>query len=67
MYNPVEPTNYDSIADIYTTHVDNELSWNNLYERPYMLSIFDNFENDVDLSNDNPCRCCRLSTLSFRP
>ena len=45
MYNPVEPTNYDSIADIYTTHVDNELSWNNLYERPYMLSIFDNFEN----------------------
>lgn len=45
MHNPVEPTNYDSIADIYTAQVDNELSWNNLYERPYMLSIFDNFEN----------------------
>ena len=41
----VELTNYDSIADIYNAHVESELSWNNLYERPYMLSIFDSFEN----------------------
>jgi len=45
MQNIVDLTNYDSIADIYTTKVDNDLSYNNLYERPYMLSIFENFEN----------------------
>lgn len=45
MKDTVELTNYDSIADIYSAQAENELSWNNLYERPYMLSIFDTFEN----------------------
>jgi len=36
-------TNYDKIAPVYIAHAEDELSWNNLYERPYMLSIFDNF------------------------
>ena len=38
-------TNYDKIAAIYIPHAENKLSWNNLYERPYMLSIFDDFKN----------------------
>jgi len=33
-----ELTNYDSIADIYLAHTERPDSWNNLYERPYMLS-----------------------------
>ncbi len=40
MLKKVELTNYDNIADIYTLHAENKLSWNNLYERPFMLSIF---------------------------
>ncbi len=31
-------TNYDSIVDIYIAHTERPNSWNNLYERPYMLS-----------------------------
>ena len=31
-------TNYDSIAEIYLAHIERPNSWNNLYERPYMLS-----------------------------
>jgi SAM-dependent methyltransferase len=34
-------TNYDDIASDYLSNIEGELSWNNLYERPYMLSIFD--------------------------
>lgn len=33
-----EFTNYDSIAEIYITHVESPNSLNNLYERPHMLS-----------------------------
>jgi len=40
-----DKTNYDKIAAIYIPHADNKLSWNNLYERPYMISIFDDFTN----------------------
>jgi len=36
-------TNYDKIAATYRSHAEDKLSWNNLYERPFMLSIFDNF------------------------
>jgi len=36
-----EITNYDKIAQFYIEHVENERSWNNLYERPYMLSVLD--------------------------
>jgi SAM-dependent methyltransferase len=36
-------TNYDKIAETYLRHAGDKLSWNNLYERPYMLSIFDDF------------------------
>jgi 2-polyprenyl-3-methyl-5-hydroxy-6-metoxy-1,4-benzoquinol methylase len=36
-------TNYDSVAEAYISHVERELSYNNLYERPYMLSVFDDF------------------------
>jgi ubiquinone/menaquinone biosynthesis C-methylase UbiE len=45
MNDTVKLTNYDGIADVYTAQAENELSWNNLYERPYMLSIFDDFKN----------------------
>jgi ubiquinone/menaquinone biosynthesis C-methylase UbiE len=38
-------TNYDNIAGTYIEQVENKLSWNNLYERPYMISIFDDFRN----------------------
>ena len=38
-----DETNYDKIASIYLRHAEDKLSWNNLYERPYMLSIFDDF------------------------
>jgi len=38
-----DETNYDKIASIYLHHANDKLSWNNLYERPYMLSIFDDF------------------------
>ena len=40
-----DKTNYDKIAAIYIPHAENKFSWNNLYERPYMLSIFDDFTN----------------------
>lgn len=36
-------TNYDKIASTYLHHANDKLSWNNLYERPYMLSVFDDF------------------------
>ncbi len=38
-------TSYDNIADVYTKHVERKLSWNNIYERPFMESIFDSFTN----------------------
>jgi ubiquinone/menaquinone biosynthesis C-methylase UbiE len=41
----VDKTEYDSIAPNYIQEVEKKLSWNNLYERPYMLSIFDDFTN----------------------
>jgi ubiquinone/menaquinone biosynthesis C-methylase UbiE len=39
-------TDYDSVAETYISHVERELSYNNLYERPYMLSIFDDFDGE---------------------
>jgi len=39
----VNKTNYDKIAEIYLSHSADKFSWNNLYERPYMLSVFDDF------------------------
>ena len=41
----VEQTNYDNIAETYIAQAENSLSWNNQYERPYMLSIFESFKN----------------------
>jgi SAM-dependent methyltransferase len=41
----VDKTNYDNIATTYINHAENKLSWNSLYERPYMISIFDDFTN----------------------
>jgi len=38
MANSSSITNYDSIAEIYLAHSERPNSWNNLYERPYMLS-----------------------------
>lgn len=38
-------TNYDKIAAAYIKHAEDKFSWNNLYERPYMISIFDDFTN----------------------
>lgn len=40
-----EFTNYDQVAEKYIAHAENERSWNNLYERPYMLSVFNDFKN----------------------
>jgi len=40
-----ESTNYDSIAEIYVTHTERPNSWNNLYERPYMLSKIHSLQN----------------------
>ena len=40
-----DKTNYDKIAAAYIAHADNKFSWNSLYERPYMISIFDDFTN----------------------
>ena len=37
MENDSELTSYDSIAEIFTEHAGHPDSWNNLYERPYML------------------------------
>jgi len=39
-----ETTSYDSIADIYIAHTERLESWNNLYERPYMISQFPPFK-----------------------
>jgi len=36
-------TKYDSIIEDYLAHVERPDSWNNLYERPYMLSQFPSF------------------------
>ena len=41
----VNKTNYDKIAAAYIQHAADKSSWNNLYERPYMLSIFDDFRH----------------------
>ncbi|MES1215997.1 MAG: class I SAM-dependent methyltransferase [Bacteroidota bacterium] len=41
MGNIADETNYDKVADIYLRHAEGKLSWNNLYERPYMLSLLD--------------------------
>jgi ubiquinone/menaquinone biosynthesis C-methylase UbiE len=51
MKTKVEYTNYDDIAEIYIPHSERMLSWNNLYERPNMLSMFENFDekNVVDI------------------
>lgn len=38
MADPAELTNYDSIVEDYIAHTERPNSWNNLYERPYMLS-----------------------------
>lgn len=43
MPDTVDLTNYDAIADVYTNKVENDLSYNNLYERPYWLSVFESF------------------------
>ncbi len=44
MNDPADLTNYDDISNVYIELVDRKLSWNNLYERPYMLSVFDDFK-----------------------
>jgi SAM-dependent methyltransferase len=46
-----ETTSYDSVADIYIAHTERPDSWNNLYERPYMISQFPSFKgkNILDL------------------
>lgn len=49
MKSKVDITNYDRIASKYIDHVQNNASWNNMYERPYMLSIFDDFKNKTVL------------------
>ena len=49
MSNITDETNYDKIADIYIRHAEDKLSWNNLYERPYMLSVFDDFSGKTIL------------------
>jgi SAM-dependent methyltransferase len=41
----VAKTNYDKIASKYIKHAEDEFSWNNLHERPHMISIFDDFRN----------------------
>jgi len=43
MNKAVNETSYDKIAEIYLPHAADKYSWNNLYERPYMLSVFDDF------------------------
>lgn len=40
-----EFTNYNSIAEIYVAHTERPNSWNNLYERPYMLSKIHSLQN----------------------
>jgi len=49
----VDLTNYDAIAEVYTNKVENDLSYNNLYERPYWLSVFTSFtgKNVVDVGS----------------
>lgn len=44
-------TKYDSVIEDYLAHVERPDSWNNLYERPYMLSQFPSFheKNVLDL------------------
>jgi SAM-dependent methyltransferase len=46
-----ETTSYDSIAEIYIAHTERQESWNNLYERPYMISQFPSLKdkNILDL------------------
>ncbi|MCG8572593.1 MAG: class I SAM-dependent methyltransferase [Spirochaetes bacterium] len=36
-------TNYDNIAHLYIAHANRQKSWNNLFERPFMTSLFDDF------------------------
>lgn len=43
MNSKAELTNYDSVSDTYIRHIEQETSWNNLYERPAMIALFDNF------------------------
>jgi SAM-dependent methyltransferase len=38
MNGDAELTSYDSIAEVFTEHAEHPDSWNNLYERPYILS-----------------------------
>jgi len=49
MKSKVELTRYDQISSKYIEHVNRNNSWNNLYERPYMLSLFDDFSNKTVL------------------
>lgn len=48
-----DKTNYDNISDIYIQEIEKNLSWNNIYERPHMLSIFDDFthKNVLDVGS----------------
>ncbi|MEQ9263691.1 MAG: class I SAM-dependent methyltransferase [Balneolaceae bacterium] len=45
MASKADITNYDKIASKYIDHVNKNNSWNNMYERPYMLSEFDDFRD----------------------
>lgn len=45
MASKADITNYDNIASKYIDHVNKNNSWNNMYERPYMLSEFDDFRD----------------------
>lgn len=44
MDNPLV-TNYDTIADDYLAHTERADSWNNIYERPYVLSQLHDLKN----------------------
>jgi len=46
---PSDLTNYDKITQAYIENTEKENSFNNIYERPYMLSIFDKFEGKTVL------------------
>jgi SAM-dependent methyltransferase len=42
-------TNYDSIAENFLAHIKRADSWNNLYERPYVLAQFSSFQDKTVL------------------
>ena len=45
MTGDAELTSYDSIADIFIAHARHPDSWNNLYDRPYMLGKLPNLQD----------------------